>query len=404
MKFLFPKCLFGQGESGKSNVRTIKEIKKQLLEEIESLKDERGLIQAGFPRYSRFFGRDSLIASWQLLSIQPDICRQTLKILAFLQGKKIDKKSEEEPGKIIHETHWKLKWNPNLPGAPFPYYASVDSTPLFLIIFYLYFKKTKDREFLKKYWKNISAALNWMEEYGDFDNDLFLEYQRKNPRGLFHQGWKDSTKNVFKIKPPVTIVEAQGYQYLALKEGSKMAMILGKNNLSKKVFKRAERLKKAFNKIFWMTKEKYFALALDGKKNAKKTITSNPGHLLFTGILAKEREKQVVKRIFQKDLWTPFGIRTHSSNESDFDPLSYHKGSVWPHDNWIIAQGLKKLGYKKEYAKIKTAIIAAYQEIGFIPELYGVVDNKITLKMKERVCYPQAWSSGALLNFLSSKF
>jgi len=377
-----------------------KEIKKQLLKEIESLKDERGLIKAGHPHYSRFFGRDSLITSWQLLHIQPDICRKTLKTLASLQGKKVDKRSEEEPGKIVHETDWRLKWNPEMKNIPFPYYASVDSTPLFVIVFSFYFKKTKNKRFLQAYWKNILAAIRWMEKYGDVDQDLFLEYQRKKPTGRFNQGWKDSRKNIFKIKAPVAIVEAQGYQYLAFKKGSQLAKILRKNNSAQNFSKRARRLKEVFNQRFWLKKEKYFTFALDKEKNQKKIITSNPGHLLFTGILNKDKEKWVVKRLFQKDLWTPFGIRTHSLKEPDFKPLSHQKGSIWPHDNWIIAQGLRKLGYQREYQKIKKAILKTFLKLGYLPELYGVIDNKI-VKIPQ-ACYPQAWASGALLNFLTT--
>ena len=380
-------------------MRDIKKIKKQLLGEIESLKDERGFIRAGLPNYNRFFGRDSLIVSWQLLENNPEICKKTLEVLSKSQGKKINKEREEEPGKILHETDFKRKRHPES-YFPFPYYGSVDSAPLYLIIFYFYFQKTKNKKFLKKYLKNVLAAINWMEKYGDKDKDLFLEYQRKNPRGLFHQGWKDGFKNHSRIKPPVAIVEVQGYQYLALKSSAILAKVLRKNKISKELLKKAERLKKEFNKKFWMSDKKYFALALDDKKLQKKTITSNPGHLLFTGVLEKDKEKFLVKKLFQKDLWTPYGIRTHSSKEADFNPESYHKGSIWPHDNWIIAQGLKKLGYKKEYQKIKKAILKAFLELGYLPELYGVVDNKIV--EIPRACYPQAWASGALLNFLSS--
>jgi glycogen debranching enzyme len=377
----------------------IREVKKQLIGEIESLKDERGLIQAGYPYYDRFFGRDSLIVSWQLLDINPDICKETLEALSRLRGKKINKEREEEPGKILHETDFKRKRHPQ-GWFPFPYYGSVDSTPLYLILFYFYFKKTKDKKFLKKYWKNILSAINWLGKYGDLDKDLFLEYQSKNPRGLFHQGWKDLPEKDLKIKAPVAIVEAQGYQYSALKGTAFLAKILKEKDLAKKLSKRANDLKKSFNRAFWLEKEKYFALALDGKKEQYKAITSNPGHLLFTGILEKDKISPLVKRLFKSDLWTPFGIRTHSSKEPDFDPESYQKGSVWPHDNWIIAQGLRKLGYKKEYQKIKKALFAAFQKLGYLPELYGVIDNKI-IKIPQ-ACYPQAWSSGALLNFLAT--
>ena len=287
---------------------------------------------------------------------------------------------------------------------PFPYYGSVDSTSLFLILFSFYFKKTKDEKFLKKHWENILLALNWSFHFGDGDNDCFLEYKRKRKSGLFHQGWKDGFKDHLRITPPVAIVEVQGYQYLALIEIAELSKILGDEILARSLLKRAEKLKKKFNKKFWMKDKGYFALGLDGKKRQRKAITSSPGHLLFTGICDKEKEKIIVKRLFEKDLWTPYGIRTHSSLEPDFDPRSYHLGSVWPHDNWIIAQGLKKLGHKREYLKIKSALLGAYKELGFIPEFYGVSqDKKIIIKgLEAEPCPLQAWSMGALLNFLSS--
>lgn len=381
--------------------KSIKEIKEQLFKEIEILKHKKGFLLAGFPRFDRLFGRDSLICAWQLLEINPEVCKKTLEILAKFQGKKINKKREEEPGKILHETDLKHKFHPEIPKFPFPYYGSVDSTPLFLILAGFYYKKTKDIKFIKKIFKNILSALNWMINYGDKDGDLFLEYQRKNENGLFHQGWRDGFEDHLKIEPPVAIVEVQGYQYLALKKIAQISQVLGDEKLSKSLFKRAENLKKEFNKKFWMKKEKYFALALDGKKRQKKTICSNPGHLLFTGIIEKNKIHFVVKRLFQKDLWTPFGIRTHSEREPDFDSKSYHLGSVWPHDNWIIAQGFKKLGYKKEYKKIKRALLKVFRKLGFLPEFYGVINNKIF--EIPTACHPQAWATGALLNFLISK-
>lgn len=376
-------------------------IKKRLFKEIAQLRDERGFIRAGLPRYNRLFGRDSLIVSWQLLNIDSKICQKTLEILAKLQGKKTNKDNEEEPGKILHETGLKKKFNPEIPNLLFPYYGSVDSTLWFLILFSFYFRKTKDRKFLKKYWPNVLSSLNWLINYGDKDNDLFLEYKRENPKGLFHQGWKDSLKNHLKISPPVAIVEVQGYQYLALKKIAKLSRTLSDRKLEKALILRAENLKKRFNERFWMKKEKYFALALDKNKKQKKTITSNPGHLLFTGIVETRKVAGVAKRLFQKDLWTPYGIRTLSTKESDFDHYSSHLGSVWPHDNWIIAQGMKKLGYKTEYLKIKKALLRVYKKLGFLPEFYGIVNNDIILEMEKPICYPQAWASGALLNFLS---
>jgi glycogen debranching enzyme len=383
----------------------LKELRQKIIlwgawREIKQLKDKKGFIRAGLPRFNRLFGRDSLISAWQLLNKNSGICQATLEILSQYQGKVFNDEREEEPGKILHEYDLEKKRHPQ-GYFPFPYYGSIDSTPLFLILFSFYYQKTKDINFLNRHWEDILKALNWVEECGDKDKDLFLEYQRKNEKGLFHQGWKDGFEDHLKIEPPVAMVEVQGYQYLALKEVSKLAEIKGDFDLSKKLQERAADLKKNFNEKFWMPEKNYFALALDGKKQQRKAVASNPGHLLFTGILREEKINFVVKRLFQDDLWTPFGIRNHSTLEPDFNPKSYHLGSVWPHDNWLIAQGLKKLGYKKEYQKIKNAILLAYEKIGYLPEYYGVINNEIILELPKKPCYPQAWSSGALFNFLS---
>ncbi len=377
-----------------------KALRRKILKELLNLKDKKGFLKAGFPSYHRLFGRDALISAWQLLEEKPQIAKATLEILSQYQGKVVNKEREEEPGKILHETDFKLKSHPQ-GYFPFPYYGSVDSTLLYLILFSFYYKKTKDKKFLNSRWGNILRAIHWIKEYGDKDKDLFVEYQRKNEKGLFQQGWKDSFEDHLKIEPPVALVEVQGYQYLALKEIAFLAEERKEWDLADELEERAWNLKKKFNEKFWMEDKKYFALALDGKKQQKKSITSNPGHLLFTGIIReKEKIELVVKRLFEKDMFTPFGIRTHSALEEDFDPKSYHLGSVWPHDNWIIAQGLKKLGYQKEYQKIKKAILKTYQELGYLPEYYGVVDGKITVDLPKPPCYLQAWSLGALFNFL----
>lgn len=376
-------------------------LERKILFELKKLKDRKGFLKAGFPHFKRLFGRDSLISAWQLLEKNPGIAKATLEILSQLQGKIINDEKEEEPGKIIHETDLKKNWHPQ-GYFPFPYYGSVDSTPLFLILFSFYWQKTKDEKFLNLHWENILRAITWIEEYGDKDKDLFLEYQRKNPNGLFHQGWKDSFFNHLNIEPPVAIVEVQGYQYLALKEISKITRQKNNFDLANKLNERAEKLKEQFNKKFWMEDKQYFCLALNGKKEQRKAITSNPGHLLFTGIVAEDKIKPLVERIFKEDLFTEYGIRTHSQLEPDFDPFKYHLGSIWPHDNWIIAQGLKKLGYEKEYQKIKNAILKAYKELGFLPEYYIVKQGKITIDgLLKKPCYPQAWASGALFNFIS---
>lgn len=381
-------------------MKKIDEIKAQLIEEINQLKTPYGFLLAGFPRFNKLFGRDSVISSWQLLDYDPQIAKNTLEILSKFQGEKINNISEEEPGKILHEhmigfdRHPRRNW-------PFPYYGSIDATLLYLILFYFYFEKTGDKDFIEKFWYNIEKAIDWIFNYGDKDDDLFVEYERKNPEGLFNQGWKDS--DFIKPKPPIAIVEVQGYEYFALIKISELAEMINKNyNFINKLREKAKKLKKKFNQDFWMEDKKYFALGLDGDKKQIKYITSNTGHLLFTEIVDQDKIQFIVEKLFSKELWTDYGIRTHSIYEENFDPLSYHLGSIWPHDNWIIAQGLKKLGYLEEYKKIKLALLRAFKEIGYLPEYYGVIDNEIHLNdLKEKLPdYPQAWSSGALLNFV----
>lgn len=402
-------------------------VKEKLLEELSLLRSKEGYLYAGLPRWKEIFGRDSLISSWQLLDFEPEIAKATLKKLSEFQGKKVDIRTEEEPGKIIHTIRQSLiiSFGLNLklkllkiiagryyydfvPKLPFPFYGTVDATPLFLILFSFYFKKTEDREFIKRYFENILSAINWIRNFGDIYRDGFLWYARKSIVGHYHQGWKDVDalkfiENHLKITAPVAIVEAQGYKYLAFKEIGELLKIFGEKGLADQLIKEAEELKKKFNKMFWMEDRKYFALGLDFEKKQRKAITSNPGHLLFTGIIDnKEKERLVVEKLFSKELWTPYGIRTHSILEPDFDPISYHLGSIWPHDNWIIAQGLRKLNYEKEYEMVKKAILKAFNELGYLPELYGV-DKKGKLIKIKKACYPQAWATGALINFLGVK-
>lgn len=394
-----------------NQTKTLGKVKKadmenQAVEEINQLKDKKGFLKAGQPVFNRLFGRDSLIAAWQLLDWDSKVAKSTLDILSQLQGTKVDFQREEEPGKIIHETDLDLKEHPDIKGFPFPYYGSVDSTPLYLIVFGFYFRKTHDEKFLAKHWTNILSAVDWMEKYGDLDGDLFLEYTQHNKNALVNQCWKDSDE--YRIEMPIAIVEAQGYQYLALKETSRLARMRDDSLLAKRLEERAENLKNAFNEKFWMKDEKFFALALNGKKEQKKVIASNVGHLLFTGIIDEKRINMVVRRLFKRDLFTPRGIRTHSAFEPDFHPESYHLGAVWPHDNWIIAQGLKRLGYTKEYRALKLAIMKAHEEIGYLPEFYRVKSHTAELESEDPEyanlpCYPQAWSSGTLLNFLEEK-
>lgn len=378
-------------------------MRRNLLESIEKLRSSMGYLNAGHPRYNTLFGRDSLISAWQILKVDPSIARATLRTLARYQGKNVNARAEEEPGKILHEFRFDPKSRAELPLWDFPYYGSVDSTPLFIIIAGEYFRGTRDKPFLLRIWDNILAAFGWIRDYGDKDEDGYVEYERKNPYGLFHQGWKDGSEDHLKIEPPVTIVEAQGYIYAAYQNLIFLDRELSKNDVTKEALARSEVLKKEFNEDFWMEKENYFALALDGEKRQRDVITSNPGHLLFTGIVVQDKIKPLVSRLFQSDIWTPYGIRSHSAKEADFDPYSYHRGSVWPHDNWIIYKGLRSLGFNLHADRIKKALLRAYRELGKIPELYTVVNDRIIdqSQMEGVLANPlQAWSTAGLLEMI----
>ncbi|HUZ93163.1 MAG TPA: amylo-alpha-1,6-glucosidase [Candidatus Paceibacterota bacterium] len=364
---------------------------------------ERGYIRAGFPKFSWCFARDTLTIVWQIMELTDEygeMIGRSLDFIAKLQGTKTDPLSGEEPGKIFHE------WGPDpetyhLPWQV-PYYGSVDSTPLFAFVCGLYFEKTGDETWLKKMWPHIERALDWCERYGNRGRGIFLAYEREGVVGLGQQGWKDSDE--MNIAAPVQIVEAQGYYYKALMSAAGLAEKLGKQGNADAFRSRAEALKKTFIGHFWSEEDTFFLLARNGRDEADRRITSNPGHLLFTGILNGEKEKTdaIVQRLFAPDMWTPYGIRTHSTLNPDFGHLTYHRGSVWPHDNWIIAQGFLRLGYAREYEMVKAALFGAYRLLGKIPELYGVT-NSGELREIPEACVPQGWASGALLNFLLSE-
>ena len=388
------------------------EIRRRLLSDVLRLRTSEGYLNAGYPKFDgTLFGRDSLISALQMLNIDPRIAKSTLDILAYYQSTTVDPKADAEPGKILHNKREKSF------GGKI-YFGSVDATPLFIIVAEEYFKKTGDRVFLLKIWDNIIAAVNWMSVYGDADRDHFLEYERKHQEGgLFHQGWRDSVMpdDHLNISPPVAIVEAQGYAYAAYRAAANLASQLGKDSsLSNSWLGESKELREAFHKSFWQEEKCYYHLALDGNKAPKKSVSSNPGHLLFTGIIQEEILPRVVDRLFQPDLHTLYGIRTTSEKDSDFDALSYHLGSIWPHDNWVIYYGLKQLGFIDEANRIKEGLVSAYKELGHIPELFAVVDGGIvslsgpTIGAKRspytnQIVYAnntQAWASCGLLNML----
>lgn len=382
----------------------IKEIKERLIRDIEFLRSPEGFIRAGYPKFFRLFGRDSLIAGWQLLDYDSNIAKNTLKILSDFQGTKIDNEREEEPGKILHEWWGDISTKtplvkPEIPW-PFPYYGSVDSTFLYLILVSFYFQKTGDKEFVFSIKKNILNAVSWVLNYADQDKDALTDFARKNPRGIFFQGWRDSSSNKDeRIQTPIELVEIQGYAFAAYNSLGDILNACDEAQTAERLRQMADELKSKFFKMFWWEEEKYFYFELDKFHQPQKIVTSNPGHLLFTGILSSFESACVRDRLFQDDMWTPYGIRTQSIASSGFEATDYQKGSIWPVDNWIIAQGLKARGFHDRYQLIKEALLKIYNDLGKIPELCSVgLDNKlITPKESNEM---QAWSSAALLNMI----
>lgn len=382
-----------------------------LVEDIDALRSPEGYLNAGMPNYDHLFGRDACVSALQLLDFDPEIARSTLKTLAQYQAKRRKLMSESYPGKILHE-HFpggtkqifasargitdKLRKLYILLLWRFPYYGSVDVGAWFIILLHRYFKKTGDEAFLREMWPVALGIVHWLEKRATNRPSGLVAYRRTYLFGLLNQSWKDTINS--SLKPPTAMVEVQGYYYEAYNCLAELSMHLSQNNEDSERFKsKAKGLKDSLNKFLWQQDKNYFSLAINDHGKFDHTVTSNPGHLLFTGILTHKQAMGIVSRLMVDDMLTPYGIRTLSSNEATFDANSYQEGSVWPFDNWVIYQGLRKLGYIAEANIIKDGLLAAHNELGIIPELYNVsYDNELSIH--PGACAIQAWSAGALID------
>ncbi len=365
--------------------------------------DDHDVIAAGIPWYVAPFGRDSLITAYEMLLLNPDPARQALLYLARHQATEDDAQRDAEPGKILHE----LRRGPLARRGfiPYnPYYGSVDSTPLFVMLAAAYWRWTADLDTMAELWPALDAALWWIDAFGDLDGDGFIEYRRRSPNGLVNQGWKDSDDAIVhadgtRATGPIALVEAQGYVYMAKQRIAAVYDALGDRARAEKLGREAEVLKKSFNDVFWMPQEGTFALALDGGKKQVDSVTSNPGHCLFTGIVDEDKAASVVHRLMAPDMFSGWGIRTLSSDFPAFDPRSYHNGSVWPHDNAIIAAGLKRYDFPDETEIISAAMFdAALQATdASLPELFCGFDRTegAPYVAYPVACRPQAWAAAA---------
>lgn len=361
-----------------------------------------GYVAAGTPWFSSLFGRDSLIASFQMLAFNPEVAKNTLRILAQWQGKKVDDWRDEEPGKILHELRTgEMASMEEIPMAP--YYGSVDSTPLFLMLAAEYVSWTADMEMIRELEPNLMSALAWIQRHIDLGSSGYLEYTKRSSKGLLNQGWKDSHDGIVNgdgtlVRPPIALAEVQGYVYAAKLAMARLLGLLGKEGLARKLRKEAVELSASFNRDFWLDDERFFALALGAAQRPATSITSNPAQCLWTGIIDSAKVPAVVQRIFSNDMFSGWGIRTLSSGAPRYNPLGYHLGSVWPHDNSIIGMGLKRSGFEDELNELVTALYDCCRTFDYyrLPELFcGVPRTTHGMPVRYPVaCRPQAWAAG----------
>ncbi|HET8629814.1 MAG TPA: hypothetical protein VFL91_20535, partial [Thermomicrobiales bacterium] len=369
---------------------------------------------AGIPWFATLFGRDSLITGLQTLAWNPDLAAGILRLLARYQGTKDDEWRDEEPGKILHELRTgELARTNRVPHTP--YYGSIDSTPLFLMLAAAYYDWTGDLATIRDLAPHLDAALRWCVEYGDRDGDGYIEYARRSSKGLANQGWKDSGEGImFKDgqlpEPPLALVEVQGYLYAAYLGTARLLRALGAAAdgrpdgdyvaRAEALEGRAAALKTRFNADFWMPEADFYALGLDGMKRQIDATTSNPGQGLWAGIIADERAPAVVARLLSDDLFSGWGIRTLGRENDAYNPLGYHLGTIWPHDNSLIAAGLCRYGFAAEANRVFTALYEAALQFPYyrLPELFcGIARTAYGVSIGYPVaCSPQAWAAASL--------
>ncbi|MBV9358421.1 MAG: SCP2 sterol-binding domain-containing protein [Chloroflexi bacterium] len=368
----------------------------------------KAIVAAGLPWFMTIFGRDSLIVGLQTLPFAPGFAEAALRILAARQGTRVDPFRDEEPGKILHEQRFgELTAFEERPHSP--YYGAADATPLFLVLLDEYERWTADRDLVQELEPAARRALEWIDDYGDRDHDGYVEYERRQETGLENQCWKDSWDSIAfadgsLAKLPRATCEIQGYVYDAKVRCARLArQVWDDPALAEKLEKEAAELKRRFNTDYWLADRQHFALALDGDKRPVDSLTSNIGHLLWSGIVDDDKAELVVQQLFSERLFSGWGIRTMAVGDGRFNPIGYHVGTVWPHDTAFIALGLRRYGHRAEATRLALGILeaASYFE-GRLPEAFaGHARTDVDFPVEyPTACSPQAWATGAPLMLL----
>ena len=368
---------------------------------------DRAVIAAGAPWFMTLFGRDSLITAWMALLVDPDLALGVLQTLARFQGKEVDPRHDEEPGRILHEMRFGDAASLSLGGGRV-YYGTADATPLFVMLLGELRRWGLAREAVDQLLPHADEALHWVERYGDRDGDGYVEYQRATDRGLQNQGWKDSHDGVRYAsgeiaRAPIALCEVQAYVYGAYLARAHFARETGDEVMWGAYRSLATELKRRFNEDFWLEDKGWFAVGLDAEKKPIDSLTSNIGHCLWTGIVDKDKAPLIVEKLLSPEMFSGWGVRTLATSMGGYNPISYHCGSVWPHDNAILAAGLMRYGFADGACKVIMAMVDAAASQGYrLPELFSGLDRSEfpTVVSYPTSCSPQAWAAASPLLFL----